>query len=108
MEQVKYAVVLVTVPGRDEADRITLALLNERKAACVNIVPNISSYFWWQDQIDHANELLLVIKTRLPAVPGVIDVVKRYHSYTVPEIIALPIVTGNEEYLKWIEDETSE
>lgn len=99
--------VLVTVSGREEAKKIASALLENRLAACVNIVPGVISHFWWQNKIDQADELLLVIKTRLSAIPALTAAIKDNHSYTVPEIIALPIVDGNEDYLRWIDQEVS-
>jgi periplasmic divalent cation tolerance protein len=102
MKQAGYAVILVTVSSRDEAEKITSALLEHRTAACVNIIPGISSHFWWHGSIDHADELLLVIKTRLSKVTEVTGIVKKHHSYSVPEIITLPVVAGNDDYLNWI------
>jgi periplasmic divalent cation tolerance protein len=108
MKQAGFAVVLVTASNREEADKIAAVLLENRKAACVNIVPGISSNFWWHNNIDHADELLLVIKTRLSKVPEVTELVKKLHSYSVPEIIALPVVAGNDDYLNWIGAEVPE
>jgi periplasmic divalent cation tolerance protein len=108
MKKAGYAVIMVTVSSREEADKITAVLLENRRAACVNIVPGISSHFWWHNSIDQADELLLVIKTRLSIVPEVIKLVKKHHSYSVPEIIALPIVAGNDDYLNWIGAEVPE
>ena len=105
MNEKKFAVVLVTVSSREEAEKIASALLADRLAACVNIVPGVTSHFWWQNKIDQADELLLVIKTRLAAVKALTEMVKQNHSYTVPEIIALPVVDGSEDYLNWIEKE---
>ncbi|HID80577.1 MAG TPA: divalent-cation tolerance protein CutA [Ignisphaera sp.] len=99
-----YIVVLVTAPHREEAEKIARKLLDERVAACVNIVEGIKSLFWWQGKVDEANEVLMVIKTRLDLFEKVIEYIKSLHSYTVPEIIALPIVAGNTEYLKWIDE----
>ena len=108
MQQANAAMVLVTVSGKAEADKITSVLLESRKAACVNIIPKVSSRFWWQGKIDSADEILLLIKTRATAVPAIIELVKKNHSYTVPEVIALPIVAGNEDYLSWINSEVPE
>ena len=108
MKEAGYAVILVTVSSREEADKIAWVLLENRRAACVNIVPGISSHYWWHNSIDHADELLLVIKTRLSAVPRVIELVKNNHSYSVPEIIAVPIVAGSDDYLNWIGAEVPE
>ena len=97
-----YVVVLITTPSKEEAERIARDLLSKKLAACVNIVSDVKSLFWWEEKIDEANECLLVIKTRLDQMEELIESVKRIHSYTVPEIIALPIITGNTRYLEWI------
>jgi periplasmic divalent cation tolerance protein len=105
MQQTNAVLVLVTVSGREEAEKITAAVLEKRKAACVNIIPRVSSRYWWKGNIESSEEELLLIKTRSLLVPEIIELVKKNHSYTVPEIIALPIVTGSEEYLSWIDGE---
>lgn len=102
-----YIVVLVTTATFEEAQQISRALIEQRKAACVNIVPKVESLFWWQDKLDSAQESLLIIKTRAPLLNEVITLVKEIHSYTIPEIIALPIVGGSQDYLKWVGDSVS-
>jgi periplasmic divalent cation tolerance protein len=102
------AVVLVTTITREEAEKIAQLLLDRRKVACVNIVPGVHSVFWWQGKLDSAQESLLIAKTRTSLVPQVVDLVRGAHSYTVPEIIALPVVAGNQDYLEWIDQETVE
>lgn len=99
-------VVLITTHDLTEAQRIAGLLLNERVAACVNIVPAVQSSFWWQGKIDSADESLLVVKTRETLLDELTEIVKKNHSYDVPEIIALPIIGGNEDYLNWIYEET--
>jgi len=99
-------VVLVTTSSEDEARKIVDLLLSQRKAACINVMPRVDSTFWWQGKLDSAQESLLIIKTRVSLLAEIIDLVKGIHSYTVPEIIALPIIGGNEDYLKWIDEET--
>lgn len=108
MQQAKAAVVMVTVSGRDEADKIASALLETHKAACINIVAGVLSRFWWQGKIDTVDELLLIIKTKVGAVPDIIRLVKDNHSYTVPEVIALPVIEGSGDYLAWIDSEVME
>jgi len=98
-------VVLVTAGSKEEAQRIAESLLNQRKAACVNIVPVVSSLFWWQGKLDSAQECLLIIKTKASLFGEVARLVKAAHSYEVPEIIALPIIDGGKDYLDWIEGE---
>ncbi|RPJ63538.1 MAG: divalent-cation tolerance protein CutA [Dehalococcoidia bacterium] len=108
MKQANAVMVLVTVPGHAEADSIASILLEGRKAACVNIIPGVSSRFWWKGKIDSSEEVLLLIKTRSSAVPEIIELVKKNHSYTVPEIIALPVIGGSDDYLSWIDAEVRE
>ncbi len=98
-------VVFVTVSGEEEGHRIARLLVGARKAACVNIVPRVDSVFWWEGELDSGGESLLIIKTKAALFPEVVDLVKGAHSYEVPEIIALPIVVGSEEYLEWLDNE---
>ena len=97
-------VVLITSTDK-EAHKIAEALLTQRKAACVNIVPRVSSLFWWQGELDSAQESLLIVKTKASLLNEIVTLVKGIHSYEVPEIIALPIVGGNRDYLEWIGNE---
>jgi periplasmic divalent cation tolerance protein len=100
-------VVFVTTSGEEEAEKIASLLLERRKAACVSVIPRVQSRFWWLGKLDSAQESLLIIKTRAALVPEITDMVKKAHSYTVPEIVALPIVGGNKDYLDWVDRETS-
>ncbi len=101
-------VILITTATEEEAQNIADRLLNQRMAACVNIVPRVRSLFWWQGKLDSTQESLLIIKTRASLLPKIVEMVKRSHSYQVPEIIALPIIGGNEDYLNWIDSEVKE
>ena len=103
MEESAYIVLLITTDSASEAQQISKVLLEQRKAACVNIIPNIDSLFWWEGKVDSARENLLVVKTKASLLPEIINLVKGIHSYTTPEIIALPIIGGNQDYLEWIE-----
>jgi len=98
-------VILVTVPTRDEAQMISQLLVGERKAACVNIVSQIDSIFWWEGKIDSEKECILVVKTKASLLDEVTNMIKQAHSYEVPEVIAMPIIGGNEDYLKWLNNE---
>ena len=102
MEESAYIVLFITTATAEEAERISKALLNQRKVACVNIVPRVSSLFWWQDKLDSAQESLLLVKTKASLLDEIVRLVKELHSYDIPEIIALPIVGGNQDYLEWI------
>jgi periplasmic divalent cation tolerance protein len=103
MKETDRIVVLITTSNEEEARKIAELLVSCRKAACVNIVPGVSSLFWWKDKLDSARESLLLVKTKASLFPEIVELVKRTHSYEVPEIIALPIITGSEDYLKWLD-----
>jgi periplasmic divalent cation tolerance protein len=96
-------IVLITTGSEEEAHRIAQLLVKEQKAACVNIVPRVDSLFRWKGRLDAAHESLLLVKTSASLLSEIISLVKEAHSYEVPEIIALPIVGGSEEYLKWLD-----
>lgn len=99
-----HIVVLITASSADEATAIGRALVHERLAACANLVPSIASTYWWQGKVEEAGEALLVLKTRNDLLDAVVRRVRELHSYTVPEVIALPILGGNPDYLRWIDD----
>lgn len=79
-------------------------LVDERLAACANLVPGVTSTYWWQGKIEEASETLLVLKTRQDLLERLVARVKTLHSYIVPEVIALPVVGGNPAYLEWIDE----
>jgi len=108
MKETSKVVILITTATEKEAHSIAELLLNQRKVACVNIVPWVDSLFRWQGKLDSVQESLLIIKTRASLFPEIMEMVKRAHSYEVPEVIALPIVGGNEDYLKWMDSEVEE
>ena len=100
-------VIFITTAAGKEARTIADMLLQHRKVACVNILPDVSSLFWWHGNIDSADENLLVAKTTASQLDDVVKLVKESHSYDVPEVIALPIVGGNHDYLEWMDREVS-
>lgn len=95
-------VIFITCANRNEADKIANELIVLKLVACVNIVDKVNSIFWWQDKVDSANEVLLIAKSKKSLMEKIIRQVKFQHSYQVPEVIALPIISGNKEYINWI------
>lgn len=108
MKETSKVVIMITTNTEEEAHHIAELLVNQRKAACVNIVPRVDSLFRWQGKLVSAQESLLIVKTVALLLPEIISLVKGVHSYEVPEIIALPIITGNEDYLRWVDSEVAE
>jgi len=100
-------VVLVTAGSAEEAARIARALVDERLAACGNVVGPIRSIYRWQGAVEEADEHLLVLKARAADVAALEARVRTLHSYDVPEVIALPVVGGSAAYLAWLADATS-
>jgi len=99
-------IVLITASSGDEAAAIGTALVDGRLAACVNIVPEVRSLFFWDGKTQDAREALLIVKSRLPLLEKLTARVKSLHSYTVPEVIALPVVGGSGDYLSWLQEAT--
>jgi periplasmic divalent cation tolerance protein len=94
--------ILVTTPQRAEAKRIAHALVEERLAACVNLIGGVHSVYRWNDAVETADEVLLLIKTREETVDAVRTRVHQLHSYEVPEFLVLDVAGGSENYLAWI------
>ena len=101
-----YGVVLVTASSKTEAEAIAQTLIQANLAACVNIMP-IHSLYTWQGKVQQEEEWQLFIKTNLSHFSALEAKVKQVHSYDVPEIIALPILTGSQPYLQWIAEQTN-
>lgn len=105
--QTDFIVVLITVPSSEVGERIAAALLEKKLAACVNILPRVTSIYTWKGAVQKDQELMLVVKTRLELFHDrLVPAVKAIHPYDVPEIIALPLVLGSPDYLDWIAAET--
>lgn len=103
---IREIVVFITAPNEEEAAGIARALVESRHAACVNIIKNIRSIYSWQGNVEDDSEILMIVKTRKSLFSSLSAKVKDIHSYDVPEIIALPIIDGSEEYLRWLREST--
>jgi periplasmic divalent cation tolerance protein len=95
--------ILCTCPDRDTSEKIAKSLVESRLAACVNILPGLTSIYSWQDRLETAEEHLLLIKSAGARYPAVERAIREQHPYDLPEIIALPIARGLPEYLNWID-----
>lgn len=99
-------VVYMTAPNEEEAAKIAKTLVEERLAGCINIVKNIRSIYSWQGKIEDESEVLMIAKSQRSLFDTLKRRVKELHSYTVPEIIAIPIIEGSEDYLNWLKQVT--
>jgi periplasmic divalent cation tolerance protein len=97
-----FILVLVTTANKEEAEKISQKLIEDKLIACANIINPITSHFHWSGKIDCAEECLVVMKSRMDLFEELVECVKSLHSYEVPEVLALPIVAGSESYLGWM------
>lgn len=103
----KPLIVFCTCPSLDVATAIADRLVEARLAACVNILPGITSVYRWQDQVQRDAEVLLLIKTAAAAYPALEASLRAQHPYELPEVVAVPIETGSTGYLQWLHDVTT-
>lgn len=101
MAAADYGVMLTTTPTREEAQKIARLLIEEKLAACVQLLP-IESFYVWQDKTRNEAEILLLIKTRTVLFESTIARIKEVHAYSVPEIVAMPFAAGLPGYFEWI------
>jgi periplasmic divalent cation tolerance protein len=106
MSDTDYVIVMTTLPGDADVAALARALVEARLAACVNILPPMESVYRWEGEIEQERERQLVIKTSRGRVAALWDRVRELHPYDVPEFVVLPIVDGNDAYLRWVGDST--
>jgi periplasmic divalent cation tolerance protein len=105
--EIEFCVVLITAPSEEAARTISADLLAKKLAACVNLIPSVRSLYHWEGKICDDQEVLMIVKCRSETfTEKLIPAVKRIHPYEVPEIIALPVVRGAQEYLNWMGEMT--
>jgi periplasmic divalent cation tolerance protein len=97
-----FVIVLVTAPDLKTARVLAKAALRMRLIACANLVPQIESHYWWQEKIESAAEVLLVLKTRKSKLPALERLILAQHPYDTPEFLVLPLRVGNDRYLNWL------
>jgi periplasmic divalent cation tolerance protein len=100
-------IIYMTAPNDAEAHTIARVLVEERLAACVNILSGMRSVYRWEGEIQEDDEVVLIAKTRRDLVPALTDRIKDIHSYDCPCVVAIPIDGGNPEFLDWIDAQTS-
>lgn len=99
--------VYITAASAEEARRIGRSLVEERLAACTNVIDGMTSMYWWEGRVQEDSEAVLIAKTRESLVKALTDRVKALHSYTCPCVVALPIGQGNPDFLDWLARETA-
>jgi periplasmic divalent cation tolerance protein len=98
--------VFMTAEKREEAGNIARAMVERRLVACAQVVGPIRSTYWWEDDIETSEEWLCIMKSRKDLFEKLEKAIREMHPYAVPEIVALPITSGNRDYLKWLDKET--
>ena len=102
----KYLVVFITTPSTKIGEQIAEKLVAEKLAACVNILPEMMSIYIWKGEICNDSEVLLIVKTRADLFEALSATVQTLHPYEVPEVLAIPVSTGSDDYLSWIRQVT--
>jgi periplasmic divalent cation tolerance protein len=105
--EAEVRVVLLTAPDAAVAERLARALVEERLAACVNVVPGVRSFYRWEGRLEDASELLLLVKTRADRAGALAARVRELHPYALPEVLELPAAGGSAAYLDWVRKESS-
>jgi len=103
----EFSVCMVTAPSMLQARDLARNLLEDRLVACVNLVPAMRSMYWWEGQIEEAEEVLMILKTRACLVERMVERVRELHAYSVPEVLSWPLGPGNPEYLEWLASEAT-
>ena len=102
----KYCTVYCTAPNKEDAERISTELVKKKLVACCNIIEGVTSVFVWQGELNKDEEVLIIMKTRTELFKKVRTEIKKLHKYEVPEIIAMPIEAVNDDYAKWMDEQT--
>ena len=106
MDDTDYVLVMTTLPADSDLSAFAHALVETRLAACVNLLPSMDSVYRWEGKIEHERERQLVIKTTRTRILALWERVREMHPYDVPEFIVVPIIDGNDAYLRWVGEST--
>ena len=104
----EFIIVYITAGSPAEGDRLARALVDERLAACVTRIATVQSVYRWEGKLEQSEEQLLIIKTQRRLFAALEKRVRELHSYSVPEVVALPIIEGSQDYLRWLGDQTND
>jgi len=106
MGKIDHAILMTTVTRRADARKLAKMAVRMRLAACVQTIGGVRSTYRWKGKIEDSAEILMLFKTTKKALPGLIKAIKATHPYSLPELVAVPVVAGSSEYLKWVGAET--
>lgn len=107
-EGTEFSIAYVTTPTEEVAKRLAQGLVESKMAACVNIVPSVTSIYKWKGEIQNDQEVLMIIKTKTTRVPDITTYIRKNHPYEVCEVITTQITGGNEPYLEWLRTSVEE
>ena len=108
MNETVYTILFITAGNVTEAEKLGGIILRDHHAACVSIIEGVKSTYWWRGKLESAHESLLVVKTRNSWLDMITRLIKENHSYSTPEVVAVPVTGGSPEYLEWIGREVPE
>lgn len=100
-----FVIVITTTDKKEEAEHLVLTILNEKLAACAQVI-EVESFYWWKNKLENSKEYRIEFKTKINLYESLAKKLKSIHSYELPEIIVLPIINGSKDYYDWINDET--
>jgi len=101
----KYIQIITTTESKEDAARIAKELVKKRLVACAQVIGPIQSTYWWKGEIESSEEWLCLMKSREDLYPNLEKAIKDIHPYEIPEILAFPVLTGHEPYMRWMDEE---
>jgi periplasmic divalent cation tolerance protein len=102
-----YVIALTTLPADADVNTLARTLVEERLAACVNVLPEMTSVYRWQGRVEKDTERQLIVKTTRARITVLWERLRELHPYDVPEFLVLPVLHGNDAYLKWVKESTA-